>query len=80
MRHSVAATVAVGLLTAPTAAADPDDRLPYCTSGQTPTAGECKPVPGFAPSQSGVGVNPGIGVGVDPKIPTGLNPASQSEF
>jgi hypothetical protein len=80
IRYSVAAALAVGLLTASPAAADPDDRLPYCAAGQRPTPGECKPAPNAASQQSPTGLDPGIGMGFDPGLPIGLNPATKSMF
>jgi hypothetical protein len=80
IRYSVAAALAVGLLTAPPAAANPDDRLPYCAAGQRPTPGECKPAPNVASPESPTGLDPSLGMGYNPGLPTGLNPATKSAF
>ena len=68
IRYWAAALLAVALLAAPCAAADPQDLEPYCTSGQEPTTGECLPNPG------GVYTNEAPGAG--PLVPSGLDPAS----
>jgi hypothetical protein len=66
------ATTAVGLLVAAAlaaaapAGADPDDLTPYYSSGQVPTAGECKPQPGAVYTDDAPGADPGVPVGLDP--------------
>ena len=56
------------LLAAPHAAADPEDLEPYCTSGQVPEPGACKPQSGDVYVDDAPGANP--------QIPIGLNPES----
>lgn len=45
IRVMVAAALPVAILAAPAAAADPNDLVPTCSSGQVPQAGECNPAP-----------------------------------
>jgi hypothetical protein len=49
------------LLSAPHAAADPEDLEPYCTSGQVPESGECLPQPDdvYIDDGPGPGIRPG---------------------
>ena len=72
IRLSRAGFFAVALLAVPTlgptAAADPQDLVPYCTGGQVPTTGECKQAPG--------GVYTDNAPGADPQLPMGLDPGS----
>lgn len=49
------------------AAADPDILVPYCTAGQMPATGECKPAPGEAYVDDALGANPDVAVGLDPE-------------
>lgn len=58
----------VAVIAAPAAMADPEDLEPYCTSGQVPINGECKPVP----ESSAPGSLPGL----NPEVPLGLNPGT----
>lgn len=60
--------VAVTLLSAPTAAADPEILDPYCTGGQVPVFGECKPAPDEAYINDAPGADPDIALGVDPEL------------
>lgn len=55
------------LLFAPISAADPQDLEPYCSSGQVPTAGQCKPLPGQTQVNEAPGANPDVPVGLDPE-------------
>lgn len=72
-RSTVVAGLGLALLAAAApASADPDDLLPYCTSEQVPTAGECKPRPD-APVYDNV-------PGPNPELPMGLDPASPPLF
>jgi hypothetical protein len=52
---------------APVAWANPDITDPYCTGGQTPLFGQCKPQPDVPDSQTS---------GLDPQVGIGLNPGS----
>ena len=67
MKTLVAAAllVAMAVLTAPAAAANPDITDPYCTGGQTPLFGKCK----MQPTDPDVDTS-----GLDPDVATGLNP------
>ena len=66
MRSLVAAGLLVAAaLTAPGASANPDITDPYCTGGQTPLFGQCKPQPTDPDRQTS---------GLDPDVATGLNP------
>lgn len=58
---------AATLLGVPAAAADPDILLPYCSEGQVPTTGECKPAPDRAYVNDAPGANPDVAVGLDPE-------------
>lgn len=55
------------LLGAPGAGADPQDLEPYCSSGQVPTTGQCKPQPGQTQVNEAPGANPDVPVGLDPE-------------
>ncbi len=59
--------LAVALLTAPAAGADPQDLEPYCTGGQEPTTGECQAPPGDVYIDDAPGANPRVPVGLDPE-------------
>ena len=50
----------------PTAAADPQDLEPYCTAGQVPTTGQCKPLPGDVYTDNAPGADPQLPMGLDP--------------
>ncbi len=58
--------LAAALLAAPHAGADPDDLTPYCSSGQVPQAGQCKPAPGDVYVDDAPGANPQLPLGVNP--------------
>ena len=70
MKRLIAAAmlVAAPLLAAPTAAANPDITDPYCTGGQEPLFGVCKPLP----DQDGINEAPGL----DPDVDAGIDPES----
>jgi hypothetical protein len=59
--------MAAALLGAPTAAADPEILEPYCSEGQVPTTGECKPAPNEAYINNAPGADPDVAVGLDPE-------------
>ena len=67
IRISVAGVLAVAMLTAPAAGADPADLEPYCTGGQEPTTGECLPQPGGVYTDNAPGADPNVPLGVDPE-------------
>lgn len=69
MKSLIAASllVAVALLAAPGASANPDITDPYCTGGQTPQFGQCKPVP-TDPGLDTAGLDPDVAVGLDPEL------------
>ena len=70
IRLSTAGLLALALLAVPTlgptAAADPQDLEPYCTSGQVPTTGECQPQPGEVYTDNAPGADPQLPLGLDP--------------
>jgi hypothetical protein len=63
----VACAVALG--TATTAAADPDDHVPYCSGDETPMDSNCR-----APSSQVIVHD---GTGLSPNLPYGLTPDSE---
>ena len=66
-RWILAALVTTAALAgAPAAVADPEILEPYCTAGQVPTTGECKPAPDEAYVNDAPGANPDVAVGLDP--------------
>ena len=69
MRRCISAALltAAALAGAPAAGADPDILEPYCTAGQEPTAGECKPAPDEAYVNDAPGADPDVAVGLDPE-------------
>lgn len=69
MKTLAAALMLAGaaVLSVGNAAADPDILVPYCTAGQVPTTGECKPAPGEAYIDDAPGANPDVSVGLDPE-------------
>jgi hypothetical protein len=67
-RMTMAALVTVAaLLSAPNAAADPEDWEPYCTGGQVPVTGECLLQPQSVYIDDAPGANPQMPLGVDPE-------------
>ena len=66
IRLSAAGVLAVALLVAPSAGADPQDLEPYCTAGQVPATGECKPQPGDVYTDDAPGADPNLTLGLDP--------------
>jgi hypothetical protein len=58
--------VAAVLVGAPQAAADPEDRVPYCSGDQTPTDANCRPMPHQVFTDDAPGANPGVGLGTNP--------------
>lgn len=59
--------VAATLLGAPSAAADPEILDPYCTGGQEPVYGQCKPLP-TDPNLGSAGLDPDVAMGLDPEL------------
>ena len=59
--------VAVAVVTAPAASANPDITDPYCTGGQTPLYGQCKLQP-TDPDLDTTGLDPEVAQGVDPEM------------
>ena len=55
------------LISAPNAAADPEDWEPYCTGGQVPDTGECLLQPQSVYIDDAPGANPEMPVGLDPE-------------
>ena len=53
-------------ISAPQPAADPDDRLPYCSGDPTPMDNNCRPMPHQAFTDDAPGANPGVGLGTNP--------------
>ncbi len=86
IRIAGAAVLSLAVLAAPTAAADPNDLVPACTSGQVPQAGECNPTPAEVNPLEGFfgdapGGNPNTPAVLTPKFqpviaPLGLTPAN----
>lgn len=72
---ATAALLAVAVLTAPAAGADPNDLVPQCTGGQVAQAGECIAAPAeeFNPLEGFFGDAPGG----NPNTPAGLTPQFQ---
>lgn len=60
--------IVIASVGAPIAAADPDDWVPYCTSGQIPEPGECLPVPNSVYIDDAPGANPEIPMGLNPEM------------
>ena len=56
------------VLTAPHAAADPQDLVPYCSGDQTPMDDNCRPMAHQEFTH---------GSGLDPDLPSGLDPANE---
>ena len=70
----VAGAVAVG---APTAAADPEDLVPYCSGDQTPMDNNCREMAHQVFTHDAPGANPDVGVGTNPDVGVGTNPGVQ---
>ncbi|BBY82037.1 hypothetical protein H7I53_10415 [Mycolicibacterium pulveris] len=58
----------VALIAAPSAAADPQDLVPYCSGDQTPIDNNCRPMAHQTVTHDGAGL--------DPNLPSGLDPAN----
>lgn len=58
----------IASVSAPIAAADPDDWVPYCTAGQIPEPGECLPAPNSVYIDDAPGANPEIPLGLNPEM------------
>jgi hypothetical protein len=56
------------LVSAPQAAADPEDLLPYCSGDQTPMDNNCRPMAHQEFTH---------GSGLDPNLPSGLDPGNE---
>ena len=65
---AAAVLVAMALLGAPVATADPDITDPFCTAGQEPVFGECKPIPDEVYIDDSPGADPDVPIGVDPEL------------
>ena len=65
---AAALLMTAALLGAPSAAADPEILDPYCTGGQEPVYGECKPAPDESTIIDAPGVDPDVAEGVDPEL------------
>ncbi|MGV0852122.1 hypothetical protein [Mycolicibacterium phlei] len=63
---ALATAVAVPLLVAAPAGADPEDLLPYCSGDQTPIDTHCRPMAHQEVTH---------GSGLDPDLPGGLTPS-----
>jgi uncharacterized membrane protein len=63
----LAAAVAGSAVSAPAAAADPQDLLPYCSGDQTPMDNNCRPRAHQEFTH---------GSGLDPTLPSGLDPSN----
>jgi len=61
-------TAAAVLVGAPHAAADPEDRLPYCSGDQTPMDTSCRPMPHQVFTEDAPGADPGVPLGTDPGV------------
>jgi hypothetical protein len=57
------------IATAPHAAADPEDLVPYCSGDQTPMDDNCRPMAHQVFTH---------GSGVDPELPSGLDPGNSA--
>ena len=67
-RRTLAGLLTVAaLVSAPNAAADPEDWEPYCTGGQVPDTGECLLQPQSVYIDDAPGANPEMPVGLDPE-------------
>jgi hypothetical protein len=60
---------AVAMTAAPSATADPQDLVPYCSGDQTPMDDNCR--------QMAHQVFTHDGAGVDPELPSGLDPGNE---
>jgi len=67
MKSAAGLLVVAALLSAPAAGADPEILEPYCSEGQVPTTGECKPAPSEAYVNDAPGADPDVAVGLDPE-------------
>ena len=56
------------LIAAPQAAADPEDRVPYCSGDQTPMDNNCRPMPHQVFTDDAPGANPGVPLGTNPGV------------
>ena len=63
--------IAAAGIGAPTATADPEILVPYCSGDQTPIDSNCQPAPDQVFGEDAPGANPELPTGVDP----GLAPA-----
>jgi hypothetical protein len=59
---------AVALIAAPTAVADPQDLVPYCSGDQTPMDDNCRQMSHQVFTH---------GSGVDPELPSGVDPGNE---
>ncbi|WP_101952149.1 hypothetical protein [Mycobacterium sp. 3519A] len=59
-------TAVAALVGAPQAAADPEDRVPYCSGDQSPMDAYCRPMPHQSFTDDAPGANPGVSLGTNP--------------
>jgi len=59
---------AAALIAAPHAAADPEDRLPYCSGEESPIDVSCRPMPHQVFTDDAPGANPGVPLGTNPGV------------
>jgi hypothetical protein len=71
MRRIVAACLlaaSTAVFGAATAAADPEDLVPFCSGDQTPMDNNCKPAPSQVFTHDAGGANPQVGYGTNPGV------------
>ena len=69
MRRIIAACLLAGAaatFSAPIAAGDPADLVPYCSGDQTPMDSNCRPSPSQVFTHDSEGANPQVGLGTNP--------------
>lgn len=71
MRTILAACLvaAATLIAAPSAAADPQDLVPYCSGDQTPIDNNCRSMAHQTVTHEGTGLDPDLPSGLDPDNP-----------
>lgn len=68
LRRLVMAGVAIAVVCAPQAAADPRDWVPWCSGDQTPMDDNCRVPPSQVLTGDAPGANPGVPLGVNPGV------------
>ena len=69
MTRMIAACLLLGaIIGAPTAAADPDQLVPYCSGDQTPMDSNCRPMPHQVFTEDAPGANPDVPLGTNPGV------------